>query len=72
MRRLLRRADWERTGVCDHVRVLVIEQLGDQGGVLIGDDTGFIKKDTRSAGVQPQYSGTAGQTDNCQAGHGDR
>ena len=59
-------------GGCDDVRVLVIEQLGDQGGVLIGDDTGFIKKDTRSAGVQRRYSGTAGRTDICQAGHGDR
>ena len=37
-------------------------------GVLIVDDTGFLKKGTMSAGVQRQYSGTAGRTENCQIG----
>ncbi|MFJ8159214.1 IS701 family transposase, partial [Streptomyces sp. NPDC094468] len=32
------------------------------------DDTGFLKKGTVSAGVQRQYSGTAGRTENCQIG----
>jgi SRSO17 transposase len=36
--------------------------------VLIADETGFLKKGTRSAGVQRQYSGTAGRTENCQIG----
>jgi SRSO17 transposase len=36
--------------------------------VLIADDTGFLKKGARSAGVQRQYSGTAGRTENCQVG----
>jgi SRSO17 transposase len=68
MQRLLRRADWDVDGVRDDVRGYVIEQLGDRDGVLIADDTGFIKKGTRSAGVQRQYSGTAGRTENCQVG----
>jgi len=55
-------------GVRDDVRGYVVEQLGDPGGVLIADDTGFLKKGTRSAGVQRQYSGTAGRTENCQVG----
>jgi SRSO17 transposase len=42
--------------------------LGGSDGVLIVDDTGFVKKGTRSAGVQRQYSGTAGRTENCQIG----
>jgi SRSO17 transposase len=46
----------------------VIEQLGDPGGVLIADETGFVKKGSRPAGVQRQYSGTAGRTENCQVG----
>jgi hypothetical protein len=46
----------------------VIEQLGEPDGVLIADETGFPKKGTRSAGVQRQYSGTAGRTENCQVG----
>jgi SRSO17 transposase len=36
--------------------------------VLIADKTGFLKKGTRWAGVQRQYSGTAGRTENCQIG----
>lgn len=68
MQRLLRRADWDVDGVRDDVRDYVIEHLGDREGVLIADDTGFLKKGTRSAGVQRQYSGTAGRTENCQVG----
>jgi SRSO17 transposase len=68
MQRLLRRADWDVDGVRDDVRDYVVEQLGDRDGVLIADETGFVKKGTRSAGVQRQYSGTAGRTENCQVG----
>jgi SRSO17 transposase len=68
MQRLLRRADWDVDGVRDDVREYVIEQLGGKDGVLIADETGFLKKGTRSAGVQRQYSGTAGRTENCQVG----
>jgi SRSO17 transposase len=68
MQRLLRWADWDVDGVRDDVRGHVIEQLGDRAGVLILDDTGFVKKRVRSAGVQRQYSGTAGRVENCQIG----
>ncbi len=68
MQRLLRWADWDIDGVRDDVRDYVIEHLGEPGGVLIVDDTGFLKKGTRSAGVQRQYSGTAGRIENCQVG----
>ena len=68
MQRLLRRADWDVDGVRDDIRGYVAEHLGDPAGVLIADDTGFLKKGTRSAGVQRQYSGTAGRTENCQVG----
>lgn len=68
MQRLLRRADWDVDGVRNDVRDYVIENLGEAGGVLIVDETGFLKKGTRSAGVQRQYSGTAGRTENCQIG----
>src|SRR5258705_927522 len=68
MQRLLRHADWDTREVRDDVRDYVTGQLGEPGGVLIADETGFIKKGTRSAGVQRQYSGTAGRTENCQIG----
>jgi SRSO17 transposase len=68
MQRLLRWADWDVDGVRDDVRDYVVEQLGRPGGVLVLDDTGFVKKGVRSAGVQRQYSGTAGRVENCQIG----
>src|SRR5829696_7105994 len=68
MQRLLRRADWDVEGVREDLRDSVVEHLGDREGVLIVDDTGFVKKGTRSAGVQRQYSGTAGRIENCQIG----
>ena len=67
MQRLLNRAAWDDGGVRDDVRGYVGRHLGDAGAVLV-DETGFIKKGTRSAGVQRQYSGTAGRVENCQLG----
>src|ERR1700745_3778109 len=68
MQRLLRRADWDVDGGRDDVRAYGIGQLGAPGGGRFADDTGFLKKGTRSAGVHRQYSGTAGRTENCQVG----
>jgi SRSO17 transposase len=68
MQRLLNRAAWDDGGVRDDVRGYVARHLGDASGVLIVDETGFIKKGARSAGVQRQYSGTAGRVENCQLG----
>ena len=45
-----------------------MEHLGDPGAVLVLDETGFIKKGVKSAGVQRQYSGTAGRIENCPIG----
>ncbi len=67
MQRLLRTADWNADAVRDELRGYVVERLGP-GGVLIVDETGFIKKGTRSAGVGRQYTGTTGKIDNCQIG----
>jgi len=61
-------ADWDIDGARDDLRDYVVENLGEPGGVLIVDDTGFLKKGTKSAGVQRQYSGTAGRIENCQIG----
>ena len=67
MQRLLRTADWDAEAVRDELRSYVVERLGP-GGVLIVDETGFVKKGTRSAGVGRQYTGTTGKIDNCQVG----
>jgi SRSO17 transposase len=68
MQRLLTSARWDADALRDDVRDYVVEQLGDPGGVLVVDETGFLKKGTKSAGVQRQYSGTAGRIENCQVG----
>jgi SRSO17 transposase len=66
MQRLLRTAVWDTGGVRDDLRGFVADQLGDAGGVLIPDETGFLKKGAGSLGVQRQYSGTAGRIENSQ------
>ncbi len=68
MQRLLRYARWDADAVRDDLRAYVLEHFGTDGGVLIVDETGFVKKGRASAGVQRQYSGTAGRTENCQIG----
>jgi SRSO17 transposase len=68
MQRLLNAAAWDADGLRDDLRAYVVEHLGDRDGVLVVDETGFVKKGTRSAGVQRQYSGTAGRVENCQIG----
>ena len=68
MQRLVAYADWDAGAVRDDVRDYVVEQLGDPVGVLVVDETGFLKKGTKSAGVARQYSGTAGRVENCQIG----
>jgi SRSO17 transposase len=66
MQHLLSRACWDADGVRDDVRGYVSEHLGDPGGMLVVDETGDLKKGASSAGVQRQYSGTAGRVENCQ------
>ena len=66
MQRLLATADWNPDRVRDDLRDYVVEHLGDPGAVLVVDETGFVKKGSRSAGVARQYSGTAGRVENCQ------
>ena len=68
MQRLIASAAWHADAVRDDLRAYVVEHLGDRGGVLIVDETGFLKKGDRSAGVHREYSGTAGRIDNCQVG----
>ena len=64
----LSRMRWDADAVRDDLRAYVVEHLGDQDAVLVLDETGFLKKGEKSAGVQRQYSGTAGRIENCQIG----
>jgi SRSO17 transposase len=66
MQHLLAAARWDADAVRDDVRAYVVEHLGSADAVLVVDQTGDVKKGTASAGVQWQYSGTAGRVENCQ------
>jgi SRSO17 transposase len=66
MQHLLARAVWDADAVRDDVRALLIEHLGDPDAVLVVDETGDLKKGSRTVGVQRQYTGTAGKVDNAQ------
>jgi SRSO17 transposase len=66
--RVLSRTRWEAAAAGDLCRQYVVEHLGAGDGVLVVDETGFLKKGDKSAGVARQYSGTAGRIENCQIG----
>jgi SRSO17 transposase len=68
MQDFLSRMRWDAEAVRDDLRAYVVERLGDPDAVLVLDETGFVKKGEKSAGVQRQYSGTAGRVENCQVG----
>jgi len=68
MQYLLDRAVWESDHVRDELQAYVCEMIGNDNGVYVIDETGFLKKGNKSVGVQRQYSGTAGRVENCQIG----
>lgn len=65
---LLGRSSWSADALCDRVRRYALDALGDPDGVLVIDETGFLKKGAHSVGVARQYSGTAGRIENSQIG----
>jgi len=68
IQRVLDRSVWDAEAVRDDLRAYIVEELGEPGGVLVVDETGFLKQGKKSAGVKRQYSGTAGRIENCQIG----
>jgi SRSO17 transposase len=68
MQYLLSRAVWDSDEVRDQLQAYVRELIAGPDGMLVIDETGFLKKGKKSVGVQRQYSGTAGRIENCQIG----
>lgn len=68
LQHFIARSQWNADEVRDDLQRYVVESLADDDGVLVIDETGFLKKGTKSAGVARMYSGTAGRIENCQIG----
>ncbi len=68
LQRLLYQSQWEADAARDVLQGFIIEQFGDEEGIGVVDETGFLKKGSHSVGVKRQYSGTAGKVENCQVG----
>jgi SRSO17 transposase len=66
MQYLLERARWDADAVRDDVRGYIVDRLGDPDAVLVVNETGDVKKGAATAGVQRQYTGTAGRVENAQ------
>ena len=67
MQHLLARSSWDVEGVREETRRYAREGLGEIRARIV-DESGFLKKGIKSAGVARQYSGTAGRVENCQVG----
>ena len=68
MQRFISDVVWDENKMLDKYRSMVNEDMGDPNGVIIFDESGFVKKGDDSAGVARQYCGTAGKIENCQVG----
>lgn len=66
LQHLLARAKWDADLVRDDLPAFVLEHLADDQAVLVVDETGDLKKGTRTVGVQRQYTGTARRIENAQ------
>lgn len=68
MQRFVSDVVWDEKAMLQNYHVLVDEDMGDPEGILIFDESGFLKKGDDSAGVARQYCGSIGKVDNCQVG----
>lgn len=68
MQRFISDVMWDANKMLDKYRSMVNEDMGDPNGVVIFDESGFVKKGDNSAGVAKQYCGTLGKVENCQVG----
>ena len=65
IQQFINQSNWEDSLVQEDMRWRIGRIVGTEG-VLIIDDTGFVKQGKHSVGVSRQYSGTLGKVGNCQ------
>jgi SRSO17 transposase len=68
LQRFLSEVVWDEAHMLWTYHQLVAAAMGAPEGVLIFDETGFVKKGKDSVGVARQYCGSLGTVENCQVG----
>jgi SRSO17 transposase len=68
MQRSLSDTQWHDARMLQTYHQQVAKEMGAPDGVIIVDESGFVKKGQDSVGVARQYCGTLGKVDNCQVG----
>lgn len=68
LQRFITNVPWDEEKMIRKYHLLVHEDMGDPKGVVIFDESAFVKKGEDSAGVTRQYCGTTGKRENCQVG----
>jgi SRSO17 transposase len=68
LQRFISDVPWDEEQMLWNYHQLVAEAMGEPDGILMFDETGFVKKGKDSAGVARQYCGTLGKVENCQVG----
>jgi SRSO17 transposase len=68
MQRTISESIWDEKKMLGKYHRMIAKEMGDSNGVLIFDESGFVKKGNDSAGVARQYCGTVGKVENCQVG----
>ena len=68
LQRFIGYTDWDHEPLLDELTRQVAAELGEADAVIVFDPSGFPKHGTESVGVQRQWCGRLGKTDNCQVG----
>jgi SRSO17 transposase len=68
LQRFISDARWDEEQMLWNYHQLVAEAMGEPDGIVMFDETGFVKKGKDSVGVARQYCGPLGKVENCQVG----
>jgi SRSO17 transposase len=65
LQEFLGRHRWDEDAMRRRVQRVVMRDRADDNAIAVIDETSFVKKGNKTAGVQRQYCGASGKKDNC-------